>query len=176
MPPADAGPAPSYASVLAGGQHHPGQQMALRGPVCPAEPPQQAQPSGFDAQPHIRQEHAHLMFLTPLVPSTSPANDLIKLIKTNIDPTKEKIGLNPPFPPFWQASPELNRHSITARLLKHFSLSPTLWIVIFPLPPRPRQLNMFYMLVSLVPKSSAAQGPTPSARLLIALPFGTSTT
>ncbi|KAH6923915.1 hypothetical protein HPB50_009426 [Hyalomma asiaticum] len=175
MPPADAGPAPSYASVLAGGQHHPGQQMALRGPVCPAAPPQQAQPSGFDAQPHIRQEHAHLMFLTPLVPSTSPANDLIKLIKTNIDPTKEKIGLNPPFPPFWQASPELNRHSITARLLKHFSLSPTLWIVIFPLPPRPRQLNMFYMLVSLVPKSSAAQGPTPSARLLIALPFGTST-
>lgn len=94
MPPADAGPAPSYASVLAGGQQHPGQQMASRGPECPAAPPQQAQPSGFDAQPlpHIRQEHAHLMFLTPLVPSTSPANDLIKLIKTNIDPTKEKIG------------------------------------------------------------------------------------
>ncbi|KAH6922092.1 hypothetical protein HPB50_009504 [Hyalomma asiaticum] len=90
--------------------------------------------------------------------------------------TPSTDGLNPPFPPFWQASPELNRHSITARLLKHFSLSPTLWIVIFPLPPRPRQLNMFYMLVSLVPKSSAAQGPTPSARLLIALPFGTSTT
>ncbi|KAH6928399.1 hypothetical protein HPB50_015492 [Hyalomma asiaticum] len=89
---------------------------------------------------------------------------------------KPLAGLNPPFPPFWQASPELNRHSITARLLKHFSLSPTLWIVIFPFPPRPRQLNMFYMLVCLVPKSSAAQGPTPSARLPIALPFGTSTT
>ncbi|KAH6945521.1 hypothetical protein HPB50_008832 [Hyalomma asiaticum] len=86
------------------------------------------------------------------------------------------FGLSPPFPPFWQPSPELNRHSITARLLKHFSLSPTLWIVIFPLPPRLRQLNMFYMLESLVPKSSAAQGPTPFARLLIALPFGTSTT
>ncbi|KAH6936640.1 hypothetical protein HPB50_020364 [Hyalomma asiaticum] len=45
MPPADAGPAPSYASVLAGGQQHTGQQMALRGPDCPAAPPQQAQPS-----------------------------------------------------------------------------------------------------------------------------------
>ncbi|KAH6947738.1 hypothetical protein HPB50_021096 [Hyalomma asiaticum] len=100
----------------------------------------------------------------------------VALAKFN-DTALLKTGrLNPPFPPFWQASPELNRHSITARLLKHFSLSPTLWIVILPLPPRPRQLNMFYMLVSLVPKSSAAQGPTPSARLLIALPFGTSTT
>ncbi|KAH6932709.1 hypothetical protein HPB50_008905 [Hyalomma asiaticum] len=130
MPPADAGPAPSYASVLAGGQQHPGQQMASRGPDYPAAPPQLAHPS----------------------------------------------GLSPPFPPFPQPSPELNQHSITARLLKHFSLSPTLWIVIFPLPPRLRQLNIFYMLESLVPKSSAAQGPTPFARLLIALPFGTSTT
>ncbi|KAH6924080.1 hypothetical protein HPB50_011183 [Hyalomma asiaticum] len=34
----------------------------------------------------------HIMLLSPLVPTTSAANDVSKIIKANTDPTKEKIG------------------------------------------------------------------------------------
>lgn len=41
-----------------------------------------------------RQEHAHIMFLTPLVPTSSPADALFKALKTNIDPVKENIKIS----------------------------------------------------------------------------------
>ncbi|KAH8008710.1 hypothetical protein HPB51_003357 [Rhipicephalus microplus] len=39
-----------------------------------------------------RREHEHIMFLTPLIPSTNPANEVTKINKSNIDPIKENIG------------------------------------------------------------------------------------
>ncbi|KAH8041150.1 hypothetical protein HPB51_013810 [Rhipicephalus microplus] len=39
-----------------------------------------------------RREHEHIMFLTPLIPSTNPANEVTKIIKSNIDPMRENIG------------------------------------------------------------------------------------
>ncbi|KAH6925714.1 hypothetical protein HPB50_008899 [Hyalomma asiaticum] len=36
-----------------------------------------------------RQAHVHVMFLAPIVPSTSPANDVMKIIKTNKDDERE---------------------------------------------------------------------------------------
>ncbi|KAH6938380.1 hypothetical protein HPB50_009022 [Hyalomma asiaticum] len=129
--------------------------------------------------PHQRIPPLSELFSGPPLRVSAARGGILDVTRQQLRPRDRRHGLSPPFPPFWQPSPELNRHSITARLFKHFSLSPTFcttWIVIFPLPPRLRQLNIFYMLESLVPKSSAAQGPTPFARLLIALPFGASTT
>lgn len=39
-----------------------------------------------------RREHAHIMFLTPLVPTATAAQDLSTLMKNNVDPVRERIG------------------------------------------------------------------------------------
>ncbi|KAH6921502.1 hypothetical protein HPB50_001983 [Hyalomma asiaticum] len=82
-------PGPSYASVLAG--KHNSEQVASR-MTAPSTLPPHTVPPDDSHLPTTRQEHAFLMFLTPLQPSTSPANDVFRLIKSNIDPAKEKIG------------------------------------------------------------------------------------
>ncbi|KAH6930269.1 hypothetical protein HPB50_012281 [Hyalomma asiaticum] len=87
--PAHPVPGPSYASVLAG--KHNSDQVASR-MTAPSTLPPHTVPPDDSHLPTTRQEHAFLMFLTPLQPSTSPANDVFRLIKSNIDPAKEKIG------------------------------------------------------------------------------------
>ncbi|KAH7962824.1 hypothetical protein HPB52_018083 [Rhipicephalus sanguineus] len=42
--------------------------------------------------PTARQEHEHVTFLTPNAPTTTPAKDFLRLLKTNIDPTANGIA------------------------------------------------------------------------------------
>ncbi|KAH6926480.1 hypothetical protein HPB50_018797 [Hyalomma asiaticum] len=78
----------SYAAVAAQGLPMQVPQ-SLIGPPPVQEAYQNAVPHQLGRQ---RQEHAHVMYLAPIVPSTSPAIDVMKILKTNIDPTKEKLA------------------------------------------------------------------------------------
>ncbi|KAH7963850.1 hypothetical protein HPB52_023723 [Rhipicephalus sanguineus] len=42
--------------------------------------------------PVARQEHQHVAFLTPTSPTTTPAQDVLRLLKTNIDPASNGIA------------------------------------------------------------------------------------
>ncbi|KAH6939508.1 hypothetical protein HPB50_018648 [Hyalomma asiaticum] len=75
--------APSYAALAAHG--HP--QLLLRShneDVC--------QGAAVEPPADSRQEHSHMMFLSPVVPNTPPANDPMKITKTNLDLAKKNIA------------------------------------------------------------------------------------
>ncbi|KAH6941172.1 hypothetical protein HPB50_014591 [Hyalomma asiaticum] len=70
----------SYAAVLAG----PG--AAAGGPRLPGR-----EPAG-EVIPEVRQEqHQHVAFLTPTSQTAAPARDVLRLLKTNIDPASKGI-------------------------------------------------------------------------------------
>ncbi|KAH6936114.1 hypothetical protein HPB50_013429 [Hyalomma asiaticum] len=70
----------SYAAVLAG----PG--AAAGGPRLPGR-----EPAG-EVIPEVRQEqHQHVAFLTPKSQTAAPARDVLRLLKTNIDPASKGI-------------------------------------------------------------------------------------
>ncbi|KAH6941179.1 hypothetical protein HPB50_014598 [Hyalomma asiaticum] len=70
----------SYAAVLAG----PG--AAARGPHLPGREPADM------VIPAVREEqHRHVAFLTPSNHTTAPARDVLRLLKTNIDPASKGI-------------------------------------------------------------------------------------
>ncbi|KAH7941795.1 hypothetical protein HPB49_017583 [Dermacentor silvarum] len=72
-----AAPPLSYAAVVRGG--------AAEGVTAAA--------SGVGAvDVGTRREHAHIMFLTPLVPTATAAQDLSAVMKTNVDLVRERIG------------------------------------------------------------------------------------
>ncbi|KAH7987085.1 hypothetical protein HPB52_024530 [Rhipicephalus sanguineus] len=69
---------------------------ALTGAHCGAPSSHGAQITDPDAvatsAPAARQEHQHVAFLTPTAPTTTPAQDVLRLLKTNIDPASNGIA------------------------------------------------------------------------------------
>ncbi|KAH7965171.1 hypothetical protein HPB49_004560 [Dermacentor silvarum] len=91
QPAASSGPADlTYAAVARGG---------LR-PAFPPRPGAAAAQAAMlpDAAravavgPQQRRDHAHAMFLTPLVPTGTTAQDIKHILKTNVDPARENLG------------------------------------------------------------------------------------
>ncbi|KAH7949174.1 hypothetical protein HPB49_005729 [Dermacentor silvarum] len=90
-PAASSGPADlTYAAVARGG-------------LRPAFPPGPGAAAGRAAMlpdaaravavgPQQRRDHAHVMFLTPLVPTGTAAEDIKHILKTNVDPARENLG------------------------------------------------------------------------------------
>lgn len=79
-------PPASYAAVVRGG-------MPMRGAPGAAGPsPGTVVPPGDATNSVIRRDHAHIMFLTPLVPTATAADDLSAAMKNNVDLVKERIG------------------------------------------------------------------------------------
>lgn len=79
-------PPASYAAVVRGG-------MPVRGaPGAGGPSPGTVVPPGGAADSVIRRDHAHIMFLTPLVPTATAADDLSAAMKNNVDLVKERIG------------------------------------------------------------------------------------
>ncbi|KAH7979096.1 hypothetical protein HPB49_008106 [Dermacentor silvarum] len=91
QPAASSGPADlTYAAVAHGG-------------LRPAFPPGPGAAAGQAAMlpdaaravavgPQQRRDHAHVMFLTPLVPTGTAAEDIKHILKTNVDPARENLG------------------------------------------------------------------------------------
>ncbi|KAH7959583.1 hypothetical protein HPB49_012145 [Dermacentor silvarum] len=76
----------SYAAVVRGG-------MPVRGASGVGDPsPGTVVPPGGAAGSGIRRDHAHIMFLTPLVPTATAADDLSAAMKNNVNLVKERIG------------------------------------------------------------------------------------
>ncbi|KAH7933531.1 hypothetical protein HPB49_013465 [Dermacentor silvarum] len=91
QPAASSGPADlTYAAVARGG---------LR-PACPPGPGAAAGQAAMlpgaaravTVGPQPRRDHAHVMFLTPLVPTGTAAEDIKRILKTNVDPARENLG------------------------------------------------------------------------------------
>ncbi|KAH7964674.1 hypothetical protein HPB49_000143 [Dermacentor silvarum] len=79
-------PPASYAAVVRGG-------VPVRGAPGAAGPsPGTVVPPGGAADSAIRRDHAHIMFFTPLVPTSTAADDLSAAMKNNVDLVKERIG------------------------------------------------------------------------------------
>ncbi|KAH7945163.1 hypothetical protein HPB49_007265 [Dermacentor silvarum] len=79
-------PPASYAAVVRGG-------VPVRGAPGAAGPsPGTVVPPGGATDSAIRRDHAHIMFLTPLVPTSTAADDLSAAMKNNVDLVKERIG------------------------------------------------------------------------------------
>ncbi|KAH8038044.1 hypothetical protein MRX96_057021 [Rhipicephalus microplus] len=76
IPPAVPGAARSYAATLAGSG--PGTVAQARGPGV-----------GESGAPAPCRDHEHLAFLTPSAQTTTPARDVLQLLKTNIDPASK---------------------------------------------------------------------------------------
>ncbi|KAH7986164.1 hypothetical protein HPB49_026099 [Dermacentor silvarum] len=62
------------------------------GPWWRACAPGPVVPPGGATESAIRRDHAHIMFLTPLVPTSTAADDLSAAMKNNVDLVKERIG------------------------------------------------------------------------------------
>ncbi|KAH7959459.1 hypothetical protein HPB49_011317 [Dermacentor silvarum] len=96
--PVAAAPVPSLARTYAQAVNHglPLPSSAVHpaaAPVPGAAPP--AHPDlAVPARPDVgyRREHAHIMFLTPIAPSSAPARDVATLLSANLDPVTVVIG------------------------------------------------------------------------------------
>ncbi|KAH8036390.1 hypothetical protein HPB51_000172 [Rhipicephalus microplus] len=78
IPPAVPGAARSYAAALTGSS--PGAAAQARGPGV-----------GVSGAPVPRPDHEHPAFLTPSAQTTTPAREVLRLLKTNIDPASKGI-------------------------------------------------------------------------------------
>lgn len=93
LPPGSGLPVPSYAMVAARGQSVQESPSPGRHVRVPAPGLADALPGpSLAVTSTSRQDHSYIMFLTPLVPTTSPAADVLKLLKSNIDPAKAGVS------------------------------------------------------------------------------------
>ncbi|KAH7933085.1 hypothetical protein HPB49_007947 [Dermacentor silvarum] len=69
-----------------------GVSLGVAPTTSPPASPGALVPPGGAADSVIRRDHAHIMFLTPLVPTATAADDLSPAMKNKVDLVKERIG------------------------------------------------------------------------------------
>ncbi|KAH7965996.1 hypothetical protein HPB49_012540 [Dermacentor silvarum] len=108
--PVAAAPVPSLARTYAQAVNHglplPSSAVHPAAAPAPGTAPQAHPDLAVPARPDAgyRREHAHIMFLTPIAPSSAPARDVATLLSANLDPVTVGIG---------DVSMKHTRHGIT---------------------------------------------------------------